>query len=263
MQPLLFYITLLGRGGVADGIYGIFIGNGIDNHLSFNIALWFLPMLFLCNVIFCCCVRFSQYIQKVRMQYVVLATICTILTIIGYAMIVRQRRLFWGIETALFSQFFMLLGYNFKMLNVKLGLDIKHKKWLICLCPIIMIIWWFGACYNGRVDMNAGKYGNIFLFFVIAIFGFYVVWQISFLVGKVYPLRAIFSTLGRNSLYIMGYHIPATYIVYDVILPYMPTVIKTNAYQPNVIGVLYLCVGDIIMALLMKILHTSKWQNQE
>ena len=56
------YIRVVGAED-AEGIYGIFIGNGIDGHLNFNIALWFLPMLFFCNIIFGCTVKLSRCIK--------------------------------------------------------------------------------------------------------------------------------------------------------------------------------------------------------
>lgn len=150
----------------ADGIYGIFIGNGIGNHLSFNIALWFLPMLFLCNIVFWFIIRVSRYIKgKMWISWTVAIILSLFLSGEGYFLIMRQKRLPWGIETALFSQVFMLLGYVFKVLNKRYSIDSKCKKVSICLVPIITAIWWIGMRNNGRVDMNAGHYGNIFCLF--------------------------------------------------------------------------------------------------
>lgn len=245
------------RGWDADGVYGIFIGNGIDNHLNFNIALWFLPMLFLCNIVFWCIVRLSKYIDKMWISQVMLILLSFFLTGVGYGMIMHQKRLPWGIETALFSQIFMLIGYTFKMVKNKYSVDRKNKKTILCICPIIAAIWWIGVKINGRVDMNAGRYGNVWCFFIVAICGFYLVWQISYLISKIHIANKILSVLGRDSLYIMAYHIPASYLVYNVILPYMPNIVKENAWKPNVIGILYVCIGDILVALFMKMLHTS------
>lgn len=254
----LSYDIIRNGGAVrGDEIFGIFIGNGIDNHLSFNIALWFLPMLFLCNIIFGIIVKLSGYIVQMKMSYVFLIIVCVVMTIIGYYLIIHQKRFPWGVETAMFSQIFMLLGYIYKLQNDKHNTDIKNKKIFICVYPIIAFIWWFIAKFNGRVDMNAGRYGNCILFFVTAVCGFCLIWQISNFISKIPVFKTIFSVLGKNSLYILAYHIPATYIVYNAILPYMPSFIKNNAWKPNVIGILYICIGDILISLLMKLVHTS------
>lgn len=237
----------------SNGIYGIFIGNGIDNHLNFNIALWFLPMLFLCNIIFYFTIRFSQFIPQKRISWFALVISSILLTIVGY-IILQKIRLPWGMETALFSQFFMLLGYILKIFIRKYENDSKYKKIFICLFPVIFLLWWFGAKFNGRVDMNAGTYGNVFMFFCTAICGSYLILQISYFINKVYAVKVLLSMLGKNSLYIMAFHLPATSIVYNVILPYMPIIIKENAWQPNCFGILFLCIGDIVIALLIKLL---------
>lgn len=245
----------------ANGIYGIFFGNGIENHLNFNIALWFLPMLFCCNVIFYFCVKLSRQMKSERFTYVALILFCIFLTMSGYFLIIRQIRFPWGIETALFSQIFMLSGYMARMINDKHCLDKRYRKIFILGCPVIAILWGMGAKYNGRVDMNAGRYGNIYLFFGVAACGIYLIWQISCLVCKLKGVSAILNMLGRDSLYIMAYHIPATYIMYNVVLTVMPSVIRNNAWQPNAIGISYIVIGDICIALLMKLLHTCNQKN--
>lgn len=253
------YSAAINGGIKGDEVYGIFIGNGIDNHLDFNIALWFLPMLFLCNVIFWCVVRLSKYISAERKQRVALIIFGTVLTIIGYYMIIHQKRFPWGVETALFSQSFMLFGYMFKVFYGKYNMNIYLEKYLFVCAPIIVIIWWYVTRLNGRVDMNAGYYGNILYFFVTSICGFYMIWQISYLINKVRGIKTIVGVLGKESLYIMAYHIPATYIIYNAVLPYMPSVIQNNAWKSNMIGILYICTGDILIALLMRKLHETQY----
>lgn len=88
-----------------------------------------------------------------------------------------------------------------------------------------------------------------------------MIWQISCFISKLHFFSRILSKLGRESLYIMAYHIPATYIVYNVILPYMPNIVKNNAWKPNAIGILYICIGDILIALFMEMLHTCGGRN--
>lgn len=239
----------------AGGIYGILIGNGIDNHLNFNIALWFLPMLFCCNIVFWCSVKISKRVKKELAAYVSLVLLSVFWTLLGYYAIMHQARFYWGVETALFSQSFMLLGYTFKILNKRYCIDQKYKKVFFCFVPAIAIIWWKGAKFNGRIDMNAGHYGNIFLFFGVAICGIYLVWQLSYLVSKIPVANTVLNRLGKDSLYIMAYHIPAAYIVYNIILPFMPNIIKNNAWKPNGIGISYIVIVDILIALSMKLLH--------
>lgn len=240
----------------ANGIYGIFFGNGVENHLNFNIALWFLPMLFCCNVIFYFGVKFSRQIKNERFSYGALTLFCIISAMAGYFLILRQKRVLWGIETALFSQIFMLSGYMSKMISDKLNHEKRNRKIVILACPVIAVLWGTGAKYNGRVDMNAGRYGNLYLFFGVAACGIFLIWQISCFVSKWKGVGAILNMLGRDSLYIMAYHIPATYIMYNVVITVMPSVIRDNVWKTNAIGISYIVIGDICIALLMKLLHT-------
>ena len=98
------------RNGVLEpsGIRGIFIGNGIDNHLYFDIALWFLPMLFFCNVIFWICIRQSKLIEKKEISFLILIVATGLMTLLGFYLISKQKRFLWGVETALLSQLFKI-----------------------------------------------------------------------------------------------------------------------------------------------------------
>lgn len=72
---------------------------------------------------------------------------------------------------------------------------------LLLVCGFISF---FTYKMNGRVDMNAGVYNNIILYFINAFLGICTVLLISILICRfISPVKSILCLLGGKSLYII------------------------------------------------------------
>ena len=123
-------------------LYGI--GSG-DWSVPMNIALWFLPCLFVVEIIF----------FFIRYRYILLS-----FAIIGYMVTFLPFRLPWSSDVACTAIFFYGMGHYYK------DTWMTHKA-LPFLCGFHIVF-----CFlNSPVDMNNLKYGNIFYFYVSACSG--------------------------------------------------------------------------------------------
>lgn len=100
---------------------------------------------------------------------------------------------------SLVAVFFILLGYMCEQYTTT-----KNSR-VILLCIIIVSAI---AALNGRVDLNNMRFNNHFLYVLGSVSGSVLILSIS----KLMPNRLL-NTIGRNSLIIMGIHIPIIQIV--------------------------------------------------
>ena len=82
------------------------------------------------------------------------------------------------------------------------------------------LIWLLGVLKNGRVDMNAAVFGNVFLFYLTALAGIYLTFIVSRVLTKAPVIKGFLALCGRCSLYIMGYHIYAPIVMNIVAVSY-------------------------------------------
>lgn len=179
--------------------FGIFYGNGIDPWLMFNAPLWFLPCLFIVEVIYFFLKKFSTN-DKTLFLYLV------IMSVIGYLdSILMPFRLPWSIDVSLTAVVFFGIGNLLKKHNLFLDVLIPYKSKVILiffLCLILNILITF---INGSVDMNNIKLNNYFYFYIGALSGIIPYLVLSY---KVQNLKFL-DFLGRNTLIIMCLHILA------------------------------------------------------
>ena len=65
----------------------------------------------------------------------------------------------------------------------------------------------------------------------------------------------LFSYLGKNSLYILAYHVPSVYYSNRFIIPYLPISIREILSHNSLISILIMSFFGIAFSLLMSILH--------
>lgn len=220
---------------------GIFIGNGLENRLDFNIALWFLPMLFFSNVLF----YFISYIA--REKIIIKTLLCTACSAIGIYLTKISAFSLWNIDLAFVVQLFMLFGYT-----LKLKKEYIQKIYSFPVQALLLITVVLGAFYNGRIDMNARCFNNPIIFYFTAIAGTLIILKISMLLEKVKYAKDFFGYLGIKSLYIMALHIPAGSIMYNIFMGLLPTQIQNYLWKPNIAGTLYIVAGSIMISLFVE-----------
>lgn len=227
----------------------ILLGNTANGNLEYNVPLWYLPMIFCASVIFWELCKISRE-RKYLLFFLV--SFCSAL---GYVLIKHNIRLPWGLETALISQVIMFGGRGLS--KIKEQYDGKEYIWILLLTIVCVFAFVYSALANGRVDMNAGAYRNIVLFFVNASLGIVIVMNICVLLRRIPVVWRWMAFLGKNSLYIMMFHVPMASFVQGDILNIMPAIVRDNLWNKNVIGIFYWLFMSIAVSLLMGCI----WEN--
>ena len=202
-----------------------------------------------------------------------------------YARIYKLPRLPYNIEIAGYCLGFIFLG-NILSKIVPVIINKKGSIILYTFTIIAIIIiaktWYEYSMWNGRIDLNARDYKNAFYMYVDAILGFiffssisYIIYIISAFAKKqldnlnnnlfngiscfIYTLlelpTRLFSYLGKNSIYILAYHIPSVYYSNRFIIPYLPISIREILSHNSLISILIMSFFGIAFSLLMSILH--------
>lgn len=132
-------------------------GEAISTDFSYNLPLWFLPMLFCCLSAF-----YVQLVIIKKKKYIGIVSI--ILSILGYLMMLNKKFLFWNIDIALFLQIVLYAGYFcFDYANIFKIIHISSIKSMVSV-PFLVILY-VGACMrNTRVDLNGRNINSIYLF---------------------------------------------------------------------------------------------------
>ncbi len=222
--------------------------------LGFNIPLWFLPSLFLTEIIMFLMIR---YIKRYLFLFSCL--------LFGIGIILNETvhfRLPWGLDTSCFSVIFLYLGYVVRkkdILNKYLlekGLLIKLAMLFISLASTILFIWLNEI--DTAVSYYSLYYNNYAFFLLAALSGI----LFSFCLDILIPSSWILNFYGRNTIVLLGLHlmvfailkamqvfilrIPLTvlddnvsynlvYILLTMIL-LAPVIIIINKYIPFVLG---------------------------
>lgn len=151
---------------------------------------------------------------------------------------------------------------------------------------LIAKTWYEYSMWNGRIDLNARDYKNAFYMYVDAILGFitfsfftYIIYIVSTFAKKrldflnnnlfddslfkeipniFYTLLGLpskmFSYLGKNSLYILAFHVPSVFYTNAFIIPFLPQTIQELLSHNSIISILILTSLGIGFSLLVHII---------
>ncbi len=164
---------------------------------------------------------------------------------------------------------------------------------LIVVAFILILItktWYEYSMWNGRIDLNARDYKNAFYMYVDAIMGFIVFASASYIVYLIHtfiqkqlnaiddgkknnsiwlyiPQRIIsfiyilsesfiklFAYLGKNSLYILAFHVPSVFYTNAFIMPFLPQGIQELLSHNSIISIIILTTLGISFSLLLHII---------
>jgi len=177
-------------------LIGIIYGNGTGYYFIHAPALWFLPCLFVVEILF--------YLAFKQVEHFLLS-ICIIFSFLVLGKILLIYKLMflpWSINVALIAIFFYWLGYYSRRFGIfKNGSSI----WEFFSILLLGLIFYFSVPVNGPVDMSSSSYGNIILFMINATIGLVV----SLLITKACSKFSIslIDLLGQNTLIILAFHV--------------------------------------------------------
>ena len=183
----------------------IFIGNGNAVGLILG-QLWFLPTLFVAEIIFIC--LYNRFAKIGGEIFVIAVVACSA---IGLNVKVITDFPF-GMDIALVSQIFLLTGVLVRRYNFVDRMNLKT-------CVVLELILLCAFFFNARVDMNFRFYGNALLFYAGGVAGTLIVMKLSVLAVKVGgKICAVIEDCGRQSMMILVLHPIIANIFYEVIV---------------------------------------------
>lgn len=173
-----------------------------------NVALWFIPCLFVTEILFYFLHKLTSADIKKISAVLVLAALG------GYVVgIFEKKSLPWTLDIALTALVFYGLGYAYRNFPLPRSVsDRGNKRTALLLFVISTAVCILFAKLNGRVSMN--HQGNFFYFYAGALSGIfsYVV------IVPLLPGQRLLSSLGKNTLIILGAHLS--------VYPYVITVLN-------------------------------------
>jgi len=168
---------------------GIFYGSAVDHYMDFNGPLWFLPCLFLGEIIFFFGLK---YIKSINMKLVIFLIISLIGVMIG-----SYYALPWSMDIAMVMQIFFLFGYILKYRKVNINYIIGISSLIITLLDIY---------YQGKVETATRHYNNVILYFIGGISGTLFILWISKMIANIGYISKALSFLGVQSMSIFLWH---------------------------------------------------------
>lgn len=176
------------REGILFNIYTIIFS--VSGYLV-NTPLWFLPCLFITDLLFLISKKYFKHDYKVLFLII-------LLSIIGFLYNTYiPFRMPWGIDIAFTGVVFYSAGYFFKK-NYKNTLLRTNYSFIVVLFLTHIIL----SFTNPRVDMYKLIYNNYFLFYTSAFSG---ILTYIYIFKMIRPSK-ILMFYGRNSLSILGFH---------------------------------------------------------
>lgn len=252
-------------------VKAVFRGLG-DPVNSINLPLWFLTFYFVAmttfEIIEYISYRISEKLSKKNNYQTIVILNLIFITIFMtisyiYARIYKMPRLPFNIEVATFCLLFVFIGklisvYVKPILNDIISSKPKRNKFIIVAFFVIIlftIIWYVYSMKNGRIDLNARDYKNALYMYCDAILGFIIFAYIGYIISTIPFISSIISYIGKNSIYILAYHIPSSYLAFNFIISYLPDVIRKMLSVNSIYSITILTSLYILISLVMSLIH--------
>ncbi len=178
-------------GDVADYIKKFFMqisGKGDE--------MWFVSCLITASVLFYIILRVGSRISESnRMFFIVILSIIVMGAGI-YDIIIVKLKLIWEFELACLMIFYMMLGYLYRRLEVKIQICEK-RKWIV-LCSVVYLAAVFR--YKNQVDIHLEQFEHFFLWFLLSILSVGPVIYISMIISN-RRIKDVLIFLGQNTLF--------------------------------------------------------------
>ncbi|MCM3569375.1 acyltransferase family protein [Neobacillus mesonae] len=195
-------------------ILGFFYGNGSS---LLNQPIWFLVCLFCCQLVFCLVLKhllkYNIFIQVVAFM---------LIGVVGF-LISKILHLPWGLDIALVSQIFLLVGNKLKEYRV-----LERMKFFDYYTIILVAIFVISFYINKHVDMNDRDYGNLFFFYLGGFSGSLLIFKLTKLLSRFQLIVKLFSYFGRESLTILIFHAGIGFVIITGINDFLLSFLKFN-----------------------------------
>lgn len=201
--------------------------------------LWFLPCLFLTEIIF-------YIISRAPKKFWFVLTI--LVSFIGFWLsFLFKSGLPWSVNTALISTLFFFVG--FKTNELKIFEKVKNKYSLLVIAILLLVSNLTAYKINGTIDLLNNHYQNYFWFLLAAFAGIFAIATLAVLVGQSEKYGSkIMSFFGRNSLTIMCLQSIAILIAIKIINVFSHLFkFNYNDNQSLIFGLIYVIISLILL----------------
>lgn len=161
--------------------------------------LWFLPCLFISNVLIC------ALFKLFNKSLVALFAAGLIFSLIGIGLNIKYDKLIlpWSIDASLMICIFIIVAIIIREKNL-LNIILK-KKFVVLYFLLYILFTYLNFLYNNnkRIDIYEADYGNYLYFYITSFTGIFIVLKIAYNIGT----NKMLEFFGKNSLiiYVMHY----------------------------------------------------------
>lgn len=221
----------------------IFTAENASNSFTYNVVLWFLPCLFIADIIY-------SRIKDKKLEFLYLI----VLIIIYYLWIEKLPCLLWCSNLAILAVPLIALGYHsYKHILHFLTSGKSILKNIIFLIILICSIGIIIKLQNPTINMMANIIPPFYLFYPLAIIGCLMVLSLSLIIIQLFKQIKLIKDIqyvGENSLIIMCIHEPIKRIVLMLIskISHIPTdIIRDNlAFSLGItMIIIFICIPFI------------------
>ncbi|WJF90907.1 acyltransferase family protein [Paraburkholderia bonniea] len=213
--------------------------------MPFNEALWFLPALFVVEIAF-----FS--IRKILRIPVAIFLVTLVASYLGYPY-TSQPNLPWSADAAAYYLIFYCVGYYCANSSIIYNLK-KLQAWAACaFITVAAVINIWGAILADKIP-NYYKTVSLYyprryaLFVLIAFSGIVLVAALGKLLENYQPL----SRVGKNSLLILGLHIPIRFLILEPIVIWLAPEIYVAENNAGMFYFTIVCMTLVPFVLVFK-----------
>lgn len=166
-----------------------------------NVTLWFLPVLFMTEIIFYAIVKLTD---RVKLKLLLSVALITILAISSYIMSVFEIIIPYDLQNVGHALIYYSFGYYFSSWVKKVSMTL----WKIIL---LMVIYTIVVIFLPKLDMFPNQWSIVPISQVLAITGTILIILSSRMMSlwnKKNPLLNFLNWAGRNSIILVGFSIP-------------------------------------------------------
>lgn len=208
---------------VLTPVIGMFYGTDTGNYLIHCGSLWFLPCLFLVEIMY-------YFVQQHLNKWLMVIIFGTL----GYINFkIKHVMLPWSFDVALIAMVFYIMGNIWK--DKRSGRIKPLFSGLTALLTFFALL--FLSALNGRSDMSSNTYNNYFLFILIALVGIGFLVSLSILIESVIGKINWVEFFARNTIILLAFHTITASILKGILLFALHIPIDTfkNALGINVL----------------------------
>lgn len=206
LHPELYY-NIHGYKLILNALTGIFLMDDFVTPYSYLPVgpTWFLISLFICKVLFGCYVEIINVANKYK--YILM-----ILFLFIVYLLYQPQIHFASFDSAALAFPFYILGFYINKSQILIKRI--HLSYLLMGFILSSLLLYYLSQKNGFVGVDGGNYGqSIFLFYFNAILGSLMIISLSKIILLKEPKNKFLSSIGENTLTILGVHISMLYII--------------------------------------------------